>query len=91
MTKGAKTTSYYPGLPPGNSPGELWMYEEMRKVASWLNQPVASSVQLAVLHAAPLKPTDGLVVYADGTDWEPDGASGEGFYGYYNSTWNYLG
>jgi len=31
---------------------------------------------------------DGTLVYADGTSWDP--GSGEGFYAYYNSTWNKL-
>jgi len=48
-------------------------------------------VYLEKLTAAP--PTDktyeGMVVYADGTVWNP--GAGEGFYGYYNSTWNSLG
>lgn len=40
-------------------------------------------------YAAPDKPRDGMLVYADGTDWDP--GSGEGFYSYYNSTWNFQG
>ena len=41
------------------------------------------------VYAAPDKPRDGMLVYADGTNWDP--GSGEGFYAYYNSTWNLLG
>ena len=43
---------------------------------------------LQINNAAPAKPTDGDVVYADGTDWNP--GSGEGIYARYNSTWNKL-
>jgi len=43
---------------------------------------------LQIHNAAPAKPTDGDVVYADGTDWNP--GSGEGIYARYNSTWNKL-
>lgn len=40
------------------------------------------------LHVEPSKLVDGMVRYADGTDWDP--GSGEGLYGYYNGAWNYL-
>ncbi len=39
-------------------------------------------------NAAPAKPRDGQLVYADGTNWDP--GDGEGFYAYYNATWNFL-
>ena len=41
------------------------------------------------LHAEPSKPRGGLVVFADGTDWNP--GSGQGFYAYYASAWHFLG
>ena len=41
------------------------------------------------LNKAPDKPRDGMVVKADGTNWNP--GSGEGFYGYYASAWAFLG
>ncbi len=40
-------------------------------------------------HVAPDKPRDGMIRYADGSNWNP--GSGEGAYIYYNSTWNSLG
>jgi len=46
-------------------------------------------VQLRPLHKAPDRPRDGMVVCADGTDWNPGG--GAGFYGYQGGTWNKLG
>ena len=39
--------------------------------------------------AAPGKPRDGMVVYADGATWDP--GQGEGFYGYANGVWIYFG
>lgn len=39
-------------------------------------------------HAEPEKLRDGSWVYADGVDWDP--GDGEGFYSYYNATWNFL-
>ena len=37
------------------------------------------------LHAAPLRPRVGDVVYADGSDWDP--GSGEGLYVYTSGGW----
>jgi len=39
--------------------------------------------------AAPNKPVDGQVEFADGTTWNPGG--GKGIYAYYSSAWNKLG
>jgi len=46
-------------------------------------------VQLTQLTVAPTKPREGMVVYADGTSWDP--GSGEGYYGYYAGSWAKLG
>lgn len=40
-------------------------------------------------YAAPDKPRNGDIRLADGTSWNP--GAGQGFYGYYNNTWNKLG
>ena len=40
-------------------------------------------------HVAPAKPRTGLIVLADGTDWDP--GAGAGVYCYYGSAWNKLG
>lgn len=45
-------------------------------------------IRLKVYTVEPQRPRDGQVVFADGVEWNP--GSGEGFYGYYNSTWNKL-
>ena len=39
-----------------------------------------------VWHVAPVKPREGLLVYADGTDWNP--GSGAGYYVYYAGAWH---
>jgi len=44
---------------------------------------------LEELNTAPDRVYTGLVVLADGTNWNP--GSGQGVYCYYNSAWNYLG
>jgi hypothetical protein len=60
---------------------------ELRRIGTSLR--AVEGVHLDSLHAAPDKPRDGMLVLADGTDWNP--GSGEGFYGYYNAAWNKLG
>ena len=44
--------------------------------------------QLDVTNVAPDKPRDGMIRYADGTNWNP--GSGEGIYAYYGGAWNKL-
>lgn len=44
---------------------------------------------LATTHREPSRPRRGMVVLADGFDWNP--GSGRGFYGYYNGAWTFLG
>lgn len=46
-------------------------------------------LELQELHEAPAKVRAGMVVLADGTDWDP--GSGAGFYGYYGAAWVKLG
>ena len=46
-------------------------------------------LQLKQIDVAPTKPRVGMVVFADGTNWNP--GSGIGFYGYHSGTWNKLG
>lgn len=46
-------------------------------------------LSLEMLYVAPAKPRDGMVVLADGTNWNP--GSGAGFYGYRAGAWRFLG
>lgn len=65
--------------------------EVMRKFAE-LEVRVNRGVmrRLTILYAAPEKPQAGLLVYADGTVWDP--GSGEGVYRYsLGNTWEFLG
>jgi hypothetical protein len=48
-----------------------------------------NNILLPELNVAPEKPREGMVVLADGTNWNP--GSGAGFYGYYSGAWNKLG
>lgn len=45
---------------------------------------------LTPLSVSPKKPRDGMVVMADGVNWNPSG-SGAGYYGYRAGSWRFLG
>lgn len=79
------------GHVPQNNPRklEIWLQDELTKIAANINDPNPEFITLQQLHAAPGRVYDGLTVYADGSDWDP--GSGEGVYTYYNSGWNKLG
>ena len=68
----------------------LISYEE-RQIMNRLINGDFGTIYLEKLTAAPLSTVirDGMVVYADGTDWDP--GSGEGIYAYYGAAWNHLG
>lgn len=78
--------AYYPQQPPEN-PNELqwYIYEELKRIQDELLNPEVETVRLTELHAEPARPRDSMVVYADGSDWNP--GSGEGFYGRENGAW----
>lgn len=75
---------YLPAQPPHQIPPALRQYldEELARIAAILNSDV---LHLDSLSAAPAKPSNGMLTYADGTNWDP--GSGEGFYGYENGAW----
>lgn len=60
----------------------LFFINDMRNLQ---NAGKQSILQLDVLTAEPLVPSDGMIVYADGTSWDP--GTGEGFYGYESGVW----
>lgn len=57
------------------------LIEELENLRQWTEQPTVPFLYLEILYAAPAKPTAGMVVYADGTTWNP-GGTGEGIYRY---------
>lgn len=59
---------------------------ELLQIAAAMQLGRAGFVEF--LHVEPEKVFEGLVVGADGTDWNP--GAGQGIYAYYNSTWNKL-
>lgn len=68
---------------------QIWMLDELRHVADALSNLETDTIQLPQLNAEPDKLYDGLIAFADGTNWNP--GSGEGYYGYYNAAWHSLG
>lgn len=62
---------------------------EVRRIQQFTEQPTFPFLFLEEIHAVPDKLVAGMVVWADGTDWDP--GSGAGIYWYDGSTWNLLG
>lgn len=59
---------------------------ELAQLAAALSAPWA---QLQPLHKEPARLAEGMVVLADGANWNP--GSGSGFYGYRAGAWKFLG
>ena len=81
-------------ISPAPAPGT----EEGRAIMAWVMEAFQAegrarqeteTLRLTELHVAIAKPRDGMVVFADGTDWNP--GSGRGYYGYYSAAWHFLG
>lgn len=64
-----------------------WMQRELTQLERTFFD--LDMIQLVQLNVAPTKPRTGMVVLADGTNWNP--GSGAGFYGYYGGAWVKLG
>lgn len=77
-------------------PPDLMRRQQMTQLAEKLIDEEATKegttgrdfIKLRVLNAEPKKPRKGIIVYADGTNWNP--GSGEGVY-VYKSGWVLLG
>lgn len=63
------------------------LQRELQNIANAYNLPLI--VQLDESQAEPLRPRLGMIVLADGTNWNP--GSGAGYYGYHSGVWNKLG
>ena len=73
----------------GNSALEKFIEQEFQRVTEGFFG--IEEIQLPELNVAVAKPRDGMIIFADGVNWEPDGAGGQGYYGYYNAAWHKLG
>ncbi len=81
---------YQLGVPPGGeevSDLEEYVQDQFSQIEQAFQEQ--DYVFLVKLYVEPSRPRDGLVVYADGTEWDP--GSGEGVYVYYGAAWNKLG
>lgn len=78
--------TYIPTFP-GEHINQQWLYDELQRIAVAIQQPMDH--QYDVLHVAPDRPQEGLVVFADGTDWNPTGAGG-GLHQYIGGVWDKL-
>ena len=73
------------------NPEELYNYlrDELDKIAEVLGRLEVPSIALVELHDEPAYLFEGMVVFADGTDWNP--GSGKGVYARHGGVWNLLG
>jgi hypothetical protein len=64
-----------------------YLHEELQKIAVAFLR--IENIHLVELHVEPVKSRKGMIVLADGSNWNP--GSGAGFYGYHTGAWNKLG
>ncbi|MGZ5053316.1 MAG: hypothetical protein ACXWAT_00075 [Methylobacter sp.] len=85
----SSSVQYAPGGPVPNDPSELRRYleNEFRNLQTAINALAAGHLDIS--YAAPAKPRDGDIRYADGTVFNP--GSGKGVYYYDGSVWHLLG
>lgn len=78
---------YGPSAIPDDAPRGLkaWLVTQLRQISAELTHGQPQTVTLATLGVEPPRPRDGMIVYADGTEWNP--GAGEGFYGYQAGAW----
>lgn len=81
------TTNYTPTPVPNDAtPGlKAWLADQLRRIADSLRAPSVSSLVLQPLAAAPARPEEGMLVNADGTNWDP--GSGAGVYQRLSGAW----
>jgi len=81
---------YKPNIPQNiEDVGELRraLQEELEKLVASL--PEQEEIILSPFHVVPPKPREGMVVFADGVDWNP-GGTGAGLYEYRGGAWHKL-
>jgi len=78
---------FVPGTPPQGDLASLRLFveSELQRLALDLEARTFDSVQLVERYSAPGKPREGLVVFADGTSWNP--GSGRGVYVFSSAVW----
>lgn len=66
---------------------EAYLARELRRIAAAFLG--VEDILLDVLHVEPSKPRNGMIILADGSDFNP--GSGAGFYGRSAGAWVFLG
>ena len=87
----ARTLFYVPRNAPPIAEGDAaavmaWAAKEFDAISQSLLE--FNILKLAVLYAAPDRPRNGMIVYADGTSWNP--GFGQGPYAYLGGSWTKL-
>lgn len=74
-----------PSIPPYETVDQLrvWLEEEFRTIATAMTE--TTTIDLRPINRAPDKPRDGMIIYADGTNFDP--GAGEGVYGREGGAW----
>lgn len=67
------------------APVDDWVFAELLRISAALQGMVTPMILLAPQAVAPTKPREGMVVNANGTDWNP--GSGAGLYQYLGGAW----
>jgi hypothetical protein len=76
---------YIPGPMPISA--EPWIVREIQSISQASDAPSPYS-QLQELHQEPQRPRDGMIVVADGTDWDP--GNGAGLYYFQTGVWHFI-
>jgi hypothetical protein len=76
---------YFPQEPASTRVEDVvaWVQQELRAVSSEFNETIA--LELRLTGQEPKKPREGMIVAADGTNWNPGG--GKGIYAYLTGAW----
>ena len=83
-------SSYEPGSwPSGEIDSQVadYLFKEFQNIAAAFFS--IEDIILPELNVEPIRPRTGMIVLADGTNWNP--GSGAGFYGYRGGAWVKLG
>lgn len=87
-TPSLSSAAYTPGVAPSDTDQlRRFLEDELKKIAAVISLLAAGHIDKT--YAAPAKPRDGDIRYADGTTWNP--GSGAGVYVYKTSSWVLLG
>lgn len=63
-----------------------YLEEELRRISQESYETTV--LELRPIYAEPIKPREGMIVYADGTSWNP--GAGKGVYHYTGAAWSKL-